>query len=202
MVGTGIILPPPTLARAFEKLGVAAITIHGRTRQQGFQGHVHLDGVRETVEAVHTIPVIGNGDVRTVEDALQMRRVTGCAAVAIGRGALMDPWIFQRIERVLTGDLEPWEPSAQEQIAFLTRHFQLMLDQHGERMSCLMFRKFAAWYGARLGIPEDLEDRLRKFEAVEEFMQIVEQIEQRHGTRKNPRPTAEVKVPNGPVERW
>lgn len=192
----------PALARAFEELGVAAITIHGRTRQQGFHGNVHLDGIRATVEAVQAIPVIGNGDVRTVDDAIQMRRTTGCAAVAIGRGALMDPWIFQRLKRVTDGELTEWEPPATEQIAFLSRHFRLMLDQHGEHMSCLMFRKFAAWYGARLGIPEDLEDRLRRFESIDEFDDVVEQIRQRHGTRINPQATAEVRVPNGPVERW
>ncbi|WP_146371535.1 tRNA dihydrouridine synthase [Symmachiella macrocystis] len=192
----------PMLARAFEQLGVAAITIHGRTRQQGFHGNVQLEGIRETVAAVERIPVIGNGDVRTVEDAIAMRRITGCAAVAIGRGALMDPWIFHRLQRVNAGDTSVWEPPAEAQIEFLERHFRLMLQQHGETMSCLMFRKFAAWNGARLGIPEDLEDRLRRFESEAEFAAIVEQIRQRHGERKNPRPTAEVRVPNGPVERW
>jgi len=192
----------PELARAFEQLGVAAITLHGRTRQQGFHGRVNLDGIRETVESVREIPVIGNGDVRTVDDAIAMRRITGCAAVAIGRGALIDPWIFRRLKRATAGDFSPWEPSAAEQITFLIRHFELMLDQHGEWMSCLMFRKFAAWYGARLGIPEDLEDRLRRFESIDEFHAIVEQIRERHGRRINPRPTAEVKVPNGPIERW
>jgi tRNA-dihydrouridine synthase B len=192
----------PTLARAFEQLGVAAITIHGRTRQQGFHGNVQLEGIRETVAAVERIPVIGNGDVRTVEGAIAMRRSTGCAAVAIGRGALMDPWIFQRLHRVNSGDTSEWEPSAEVQIEFLERHFRLMQEQHGEPMSCLMFRKFAAWNGARLGIPEDLEDRLRRFESAAEFDGIVEQIRRRHGERENPRPTAEVRVPNGPVERW
>src|SRR5579872_6473519 len=88
----------PALAREFEQLGVAAITIHGRTRQQGFRGTVNLDGIRAVVDAVERIPVIGNGDVRTVADAWQMRASTGCAAVAIGRGALYDPWIFRRLE--------------------------------------------------------------------------------------------------------
>src|SRR5262245_29170346 len=88
----------PALAREFENLGVAAITIHGRTRQQGFRGAVNLEGIRAVVESVERIPVVGNGDVRSVEDAWQMRRATGCAAVAIGRGALLDPWIFRRLE--------------------------------------------------------------------------------------------------------
>jgi hypothetical protein len=77
-----------------------------------------------------------------------------------------------------------------------------MVEQHGEFHSCRMFRKFAAWSGAQLGIPEDLEDRLRRFESIAEFEQIVAEILARHGTRRDPRPTAEIKVPNGPVEYW
>lgn len=191
----------PFLAREFEKIGVAAITVHGRTRQQGFQGNVHLDGVRATVEAVKNIPVIGNGDVRSVEDAFEMRRQTGCDAVAIGRGAMLDPWIFHKIDRATRGDDAPFEPSSDDQVAFLVRHFTLMTEQH-EDYSCTLFRKFAGWYGARLGIPEDLEDRLRRFESQDEFHDIASQIRERHGERRTSVPTALVKVPNGPVERW
>ena len=75
-------LTAPDLARQFEELGAAAITIHGRTRQQGFNGRVNLEGIQQVVEAVKSIPVIGNGDVRTVADDWEMRRATGCAAVA------------------------------------------------------------------------------------------------------------------------
>src|SRR5205085_8997999 len=82
----------PFFAREFEQAGVAAVIIHGRTRAQGFTGTVNLDGIRAVVEAVERIPVIGNGDVRTVADAERMRAATGCAGVAIGRGALLDPW--------------------------------------------------------------------------------------------------------------
>ena len=218
----------PALAREFEKIGVAAITIHGRTRQQGFRGTVHLDGIRAVVDAIENIPVVGNGDVRTPADAFYMRRFTGCDAVAIGRGALFDPFIFRKIKHAIespplflggTGggntsiDSQPpgalprireadEEPSADEQIRFLRRHFELMVEQHGEFQSCLMLRKFAAWYGARLGIPEDLERRLRMFESIAEFGVIVDQIRERHGTRRNPAATNELRIPNGPVEYW
>jgi nifR3 family TIM-barrel protein len=190
----------PMLARRFESVGVAAITIHGRTRQQGFHGAVDLDGIAATVQGVERIPVIGNGDVRTVEDAFHMRRVTGCAAVAIGRGAMLDPWLFRKLQDVTEGR-EPREPTAAEQIDFLVRHFAMMTEQHGER-SCILFRKFAAWYGARLGVPEDLEQRLRLFTSVAEFDSIIAEIRQRHGQRRTPVATALIKVPNGPVERW
>ncbi len=191
----------PQLAADFEQRGVAAITIHGRTRQQGFHGGVDLEGIRAVVEAVQHSPIIGTGDVRTVEDALHMRRVTGCQAVAIGRGAMLDPWLFARIERALDGDDPNFVPSADEQVQFLRHHFRLMFDQHALR-SCLLFRKFAAWYGARLGVPEDLEARLRRFESPDEFEVICDEIRQRHGERQTDIATALVRVPNGPVELW
>lgn len=194
-------LTAPELAAAFEQLGVAAITIHGRTRAQGFGGDVDLEGIRQVVEAVERIPVVGNGDVRNVEDARAMQEVTGCDAIAIGRGAMLDPWIFRRLELASHDQEWNFEPTADEQVHFLRRHFRLMTEQH-EEYSCKLFRKFAGWYGARLGIPEDLEDRLRRFESYDEFEKIADEIRQRHGERESTVATALVKVPNGPVERW
>jgi nifR3 family TIM-barrel protein len=88
-------LTAPDLARALEDAGVAAIFIHGRTRQQGFSGTVNLAGIRAVVQAVKNIPVIGNGDVITPQAAKKMLDETGCAGVSIGRGAFYNPWIFQ-----------------------------------------------------------------------------------------------------------
>lgn len=193
-------LTAPTLAREFEKLGVAAITIHGRTRQQGFHGSVNRDGIKAVVDAVESIPIVGNGDVRTVADALAMRIETGCQAVAIGRGAMLDPWIFTKLAQDTQG-LPLVEPTPAKQVEFLRRHFHYMTLQYAE-YSCLLFRKFAAWYGQKLGIPDDLEDRLRHFETIAEFAEIANQIESRHGERTATIPTALIKVPNGPVERW
>lgn len=190
----------PYLAKRFEAAGIQAITIHGRTRQQGFRGTVNLEHIAATVDAVRAIPVIGNGDVRTPEDALTMRRVTGCAAVAIGRGAMLDPWIFRKLSDLEKGQAVR-EPTTDEQVDFLVRHFTLMTEQHAER-SCTLFRKFAAWYGAKLGIPEDLENRLRRFTTFAEFETIAAEIRERHGERVTDVATALIKVPNGPVERW
>lgn len=193
-------LTAPQLAKAFEEVGVAAVTVHGRTRAQGFHGSVDRDGIAATVAAVSSMPIVANGDVRTVEDADLMIRETGCAAVAIGRGAMLDPWIFRKLQDVEEGR-EPREPTAAEHVAFLRDHFYLMVDQHAE-YSCRLFRKFAAWYGATLQIPEDLEDRLRRFESYEQFDELTEEIAERHGQRTTPVATALIKVPNGPIEHW
>jgi tRNA-dihydrouridine synthase B len=191
----------PELARAFEEVGVAAITVHGRTRAQGFRGSVNRAAIRATVRATDRIPVIANGDVVTPFDALAMMEETGCAAVAIGRGAMMDPWIFERIRRIQQDPTADFCPTAEQQIEFLIDLFRLMEQQHGD-YACILFRKFAAWCGQRLGIPEDLEDRLRRLTSAAEFNGIVQQIRQRHGDRKSQVPTALVKVPNGPVALW
>jgi len=89
-------LTAPDLARTLENVGVAAIFVHGRTREQGFDGTVNLTGIRKVVAAVKTIPVIGNGDIITPQAAKRMFDETGCAGVSIGRGAFYDPWIFKR----------------------------------------------------------------------------------------------------------
>jgi nifR3 family TIM-barrel protein len=88
-------LTAPDLARVLEDAGVAAIFVHGRTREQGFGGTVNLAGIRAVVQAVKHIPVIGNGDVTTPQAAKKMLDETGCAGVSIGRGAFYNPWIFQ-----------------------------------------------------------------------------------------------------------
>jgi nifR3 family TIM-barrel protein len=88
-------LTAPDLARVLEDAGVAAVFVHGRTREQGFGGMVNLAGIRAVVQAVKQIPVIGNGDVTTPEAAKKMFDETGCAGVSIGRGAFYNPWIFQ-----------------------------------------------------------------------------------------------------------
>ncbi len=100
----------PDLARALEDVGVAAIFVHGRTREQGFGGTVNLAGIRAVVQAVKHIPVIGNGDVTTPQAAKKMLDETGCAGVSIGRGAFYDPWIFKRTWHYLqTARSSGWE---------------------------------------------------------------------------------------------
>ncbi|MBL8849533.1 MAG: tRNA-dihydrouridine synthase [Planctomycetaceae bacterium] len=194
-------LTAPALAREFERLGAQAITIHGRTREQGFTGTVSLDGIRAVVEAVERIPVIGNGDVRSVADAFHMRKVTGCAGVAIGRGAMLDPWIFGRIEAATRGLPPPSEPTIDEKLSFFVRHFRLKHEQHGE-YACILIRKFAAWYGARLGVPEDLENRLRRIESEAQLLALADEMRARHGERQSAIATALIKTPNGPNELW
>jgi len=144
-------LTAPDLAKALEDAGVAAIFVHGRTRAQGFDGTVNLDGIRKVVEAVDNIPVIGNGDVTTVEAASVMIEKTGCAGVSVGRGAFYNPWIFSHISDYLKTGKTPPEPSFEERIEVLRRHYELMVEVFGEDRGSVTFRKVAPWYAKRFG---------------------------------------------------
>jgi nifR3 family TIM-barrel protein len=198
-------LSAPFFAREFEKAGVAAVTIHGRTRAQGFGGRVNRDGIRAVVEAVERIPVIGNGDVRTIEDAQRMRVETGCAGVAIGRGALLNPWFFGQLTRwEETGDIGPPATYAQR-LEFMNRHFHLLVGHKGERFASLTFRKVANWYCRVLRPGRDIQQRLVMIESVAAFDRIVEEIREIVAGRVGqewPDADVSIRVPNGPVERW
>src|SRR5258706_543898 len=154
--------PPPEhpLAGPLEDAGVAAIFVHGRTREQGFSGSVKLHGIRAVVQAVQRIPVIGNGDVTTPQAAKMMFDETGCAGVSIGRGAFYNPWIFQHTLHYLqTGVLQP-EPRFEERLTVMCRHLDLMIEVFGEEHGCRMFRKVAPWYAKRFGPANEFNKRV------------------------------------------
>src|SRR5205809_1062592 len=136
----------PDLARALEDVGVAAIFVHGRTREQGFGGTVNLAGIHAVVEVVQRIPVIGNGDVTTPDAARKMIDETGCAGVSIGRGAFYNPWIFLHTRQYLrTDELLP-EPGFEERVRVMCRHLDLMAEVFGEEHGCRLFRIVETWY--------------------------------------------------------
>lgn len=167
-------LTAPDLARALEDVGVAAVFVHGRTREQGFSGTVNLAGLRAVVQAVRAIPVIGNGDVTTPEAARHMFQETGCAGVSIGRGAFYDPWIFVRTRHLLaTGELRP-EPSFTERLRVMSRHLDLMVEVFGEKLGCLMFRKVAPWYAKRFGPAAEFNKRVVLLNTRAEFHDLLE----------------------------
>ncbi|HZT78676.1 MAG TPA: tRNA dihydrouridine synthase DusB [Gemmataceae bacterium] len=198
-------LSAPFFAREFEQAGVAAVTVHGRTREQGFGGSVNRAGIRAVVEAVERIPVVGNGDVRTIEDAAAMFAETGCAAVAIGRGALLNPWVFAQLRHwEATGEPGP-EPGWEQRLDFMGRHFRLLVECRGEHFGCLTFRKVANWYCRVLRAGREAQQRLVMIGSVAEFEEIVAGIRQRGappGWDEWVVSESPIKVPGGPVERW
>ncbi len=218
-------LTAPDLARALEAVGVAAIFVHGRTREQGFGGTVNLAGIRKVVAAVKNIPVIGNGDIVTPQAAKTMLDETGCAGVSIGRGAFYDPWIFRRTwQFVQTGEL-PAEPTFDERVRVMHRHLDLMVEIFGEALGCRMFRKVAPWYSKRFGPCHEFNKKVVRVATQSEFQEVLanyirwrQQFLDERGellARFQPAPLVasfmrdpaatmreHIPVPKGPVEVW
>ncbi|HEX2568367.1 MAG TPA: tRNA dihydrouridine synthase DusB [Polyangia bacterium] len=143
-------LNAPEFALALVEAGAQMITVHGRTRTQGFSGRSSRDIIRKVREALPGhIPVIGNGDVVTVGDYFAMREETGCDAVMIGRGALGNPWLFRAIAARLRG--EHWvAPTPMERLAVLRRHLDLMVQHTPPKKLVHEIRKACAWYSKGL----------------------------------------------------
>jgi len=164
----------PDLARALEDAGIAGIFVHGRTREQGFGGRVSLAGIRAVVQAVRTIPVIGNGDVITSQAARKMLDDTGCAGVSIGRGAFYNPWIFQHtLQYLRSGELLP-EPQFEERVRVMCRHLDLMVEVFGDEHGSRMFRKVAPWYSKRFGPANEFNKQVVRVSSRAEFHEVLE----------------------------
>lgn len=133
------------VAKVIEEAGARAITVHGRTRAQGYSGNADWNIIKQVKEMV-SIPVIGNGDVTSAEKAKEMLDFTGCDAVMIGRGVLGNPWLIKECVSYLESGIIPPKPSAREKIEMLKRHYQLLVDSTSEKQAILEIRTHALWY--------------------------------------------------------
>jgi nifR3 family TIM-barrel protein len=174
----------PSLARRLEEAGVAAITIHGRTTEMKFSGEARLDSIAEVVAAVKAIPVIGNGDVRSPQDARRMIERTGCAGVMIGRGALGMPWIFRDTWSYLTLGIIPPEPTLEEKCQIMRGHFQALAHYRSEHVAAMEFRKRISWYSKTMHPCHDLRQEMRVISSAEDFEGVLERFLAWRGERE------------------
>lgn len=151
----------PELARRLEDVGIAAVTVHGRTTEQRFRGEASRTGIARVVEAVRQIPVIANGDVRTPNDVLSMFQATGCAGVMIGRGALRAPWLFGQAASALSRGGQIQEPTVADKVMCIRRHFDLLIEHRGRDDALRVMSSRISWYGKTMGHVHGLKEAIR-----------------------------------------
>ena len=132
-------------AKVLESAGVAAVAVHGRTREQFYEGKADWDVIGE-VKAAVSVPVIGNGDVMSGQDAIDVMQRTGCDGVMMARGALGNPWIFRDATALWKGEELPEAPTDEERIKMLLKHLDLIIEDKGERIAVREIRKHVGWY--------------------------------------------------------
>jgi tRNA-dihydrouridine synthase B len=164
------------LAKALEEAGVAAITVHGRTKVQMYSGHADWNAIREVKEAL-SIPVIANGDVFSPKDAVDILKRTGADMVMIGRGAFGNPWLFQQCAAALAGQPIPARPPLAQRCQVAREQIELAARQKGERIACLEARKHFAWY--LKGVPHAgyYKEQISKVETLEQLDKITRGIQ-------------------------
>ena len=166
------------IAKMIERAGASAITVHPRTRAQGYTGKADWNIIKEVKENV-TIPVIGNGDIKSCYDAKRMLEETKCDAVMIGRGVLGNPWLIKECIEYLNTGKEPIKVSLKEKMEMVKRHYKLLEETKGEKLALLEMRTHAAWYLKGLEKSTKLKEAIFKTKTKEEFLkQIDDFIEQ------------------------
>ena len=161
------------IAKVIEKAGASAITVHGRTRAQGYSGKVDLDIIKKVKENV-SIPVIGNGDIKSCYDAKYMIDYTKCDAVMIGRGILGNPWLIKECVDYLENGIPPKEVTIEEKFNMIKRHMDLLLSTKNEKVALLEMRTHIAYYLKGIPGTKELKQKIFKTKTKKEIIDLLD----------------------------
>ncbi len=160
------------IAKAAEAAGVAAVAVHGRTRQQFYEGKADWSVIAAVKQAVQ-VPVFGNGDIFSVDDGLRMLRETGCDGLMIGRGADGNPWIFSELAAVLSGKQRPVAPTIEERLQQAAEHLAMLIDYKGEYVAVKEMRRHISAYLKGLPHAAEFRGRFHKVDTQKQFMTLL-----------------------------
>lgn len=173
----------PMIAKIAEDCGAAAIAVHGRTRQQYYSGKADWNTIRKVKEAVR-IPVIGNGDIFTPEDAVRMLSETGCDGVMIARGAQGNPWIFTQIKAFLEEGQYPKKPDLTQVIAMILRHAKMNIMFKGDLAGIREMRKHVAWYVNGYPMAAKLRNAVNEVETIQQLEDLLDEYRDKVSNNK------------------
>ena len=161
------------IAKIAQECGIDAVTVHGRTRVQGYSGNADYEAIGRGKSAVH-IPVIGNGDILTSEDAKRMKAIANVDVIMIGRGSLGNPWIFRNIENASNDNGAVTEPSLDDKKKALLKHFELELFHRDQKTAVLHMRRIACWYFKNIPDVNEFRGKINVCKTAPEMRALIE----------------------------
>lgn len=161
-------------AKVLESNGADMVAVHGRTREQFYTGKADYNIIKE-VKGKVSIPVVGNGDIYTPQDAINMLESTKCDGIMVARGILGNPWLIKNIVKILNNDYDFYEPSPEDKIEMIKRHALMLAEELDEKIAILEMRKFAAWYMKGMKNSSETRNKINKITKTAELCGVLDE---------------------------